>query len=158
MVRGEVASVIGVQDLWDAADNPTRILFTPDRLTQCQGCVQGGRRFERKEISGDSAAVVVDDDAEPRLGGRSVWTDQPNIEWRVVSLPDRIGTGSLAPMDQLKCFTVSFRAFMGEGYKVRAQTADDVEDGSVARSSFVQIFGETQYLAVERSNGERRLL
>jgi hypothetical protein len=120
--------------------------------------VQGGRRFERKKIPSDSAAVVVDDDAQPRLGGRSVGTDQPNIEWRVVGLPDRIGTGSLSPMDQLECFTVGFRAFMGEGYKVRAQIADDVEDGSVARSSFVQILGETHYLAVERRNGERWLL
>ena len=118
----------------------------------------GRTALRTKENISNGAAVVVDDDAEPRFGCRSVRTDQPNIEWRVVGLPDRIGTGSLAAMDQLKCFTVGFRAFMGEGYKVRPQTADDVEDGSVARSSFVQIFGETHYLAVERRNGERRLL
>jgi hypothetical protein len=47
---------------------------------------------------------------------------------------------------------------MGEGYKVRAQTADDVEDGSVARFSFVKFFGKAHHLSVERRNGERPLL
>jgi hypothetical protein len=41
VVAGEVRAVIDVQDVGQSAHHPGRILFAPDRLPQCECCVQG---------------------------------------------------------------------------------------------------------------------
>lgn len=44
--------------------------------------------------------------------------------------------GSFPAMNQFECVAVHLGAIMGESDKIRGQTADDVEDGSIAWSFF----------------------
>src|SRR5258708_39052184 len=44
MLRSKVRTVVGVENIWNAADLPVGITFTPDTLTQSQGRAQGRRR------------------------------------------------------------------------------------------------------------------
>lgn len=43
MLRGEVAPIVGVQDIGDATHDPAWVFFPPDRLPQRERCVQRGR-------------------------------------------------------------------------------------------------------------------
>ena len=99
MLGREVAPIVRVENVRNAAHDPARVLFAPDRLTQRQRCVQRGWVFEREEVPSHSAAVIVDHGGEPRLGNLAVRTDQQNVERGVVGLPDRIRCVRFAPMN-----------------------------------------------------------
>ena len=71
------------------------------------------------------AAVVVDNNREPRLCDVAVGTDQQNIERRVVSLPDGIRPVGFTPMNQFKGLAVRFAALMGKGEQIGGPVADD---------------------------------
>src|SRR5271166_6294507 len=87
MIGREVAAVVRVEYIGDAAHDPASVLFAPNCLTQRQGRVQRRRIPEGEKVPGYSPAVVVDYDTQPWLGGLSVRADQQNIERRVVGLP-----------------------------------------------------------------------
>ena len=76
MAGGEVTPIVRIKHIRDAANDPARILFAPNCLTQRQGCVQRGWVFEREKIPSHSPAVIVDHRREPRLGCLAIWTDQ----------------------------------------------------------------------------------
>src|ERR1035438_8457230 len=83
---------------------------------------------------------------EPRLGGLAVRTDQQNVEWRVIGLPDGIRPRSFSPVNQLKRVAVRLRAFVSERYKICTQIADDAEYGTVARSLLAQVHGQALHM------------
>jgi hypothetical protein len=120
--------------------------------------MQDRRTFEGKEIPRDGAAVVVENNREPRFGGVAVRTDQQNIERRVVGLPDGIRPISLSPMNQFERFAVSLRAVMSEGDKIRWQAANDVEDSSIARNLLPKVLRKPLNLPVQGCDWQRRLL
>ena len=108
MLGREVAPIVGVEDIGDAAHDPAWIFLAPNRLTQREGSVQCRRVFKRKKVSGYSPAVIVDDRGEPRLGRFAVWADQQNVERRVVCRPDGVGSIRFTTGNQLECVAVGF--------------------------------------------------
>ena len=87
--------------------------------------MEGGRVIKREEVPGDCAAIVVDDDGEPRLGEYTIRPDEVNIQRRVVGLPDRIGSISFLAMNQFEGIAVGFGPLVGQSDKIYRQFADD---------------------------------
>ena len=71
---------------------------------------------------------------------------RPSVKRRVVGLPDRIRPRRFSPVNQLKCVAIRLRSFVGESYEVRAQIANDAENGTVARSLLAEVLGQPLHL------------
>ena len=87
MLGDEIATIIDVEDLRDAADRPIPTFLAPDRLAEGEGRAHGRRRVETQEIAGDGTAVVVDDHCQPGLARRSLLIKQDDVEERMIGLP-----------------------------------------------------------------------
>jgi hypothetical protein len=91
MPEGEVAAVVGIEDLGDPAHLPAGIALAPDRIPEHQGRVQRGGRFQTEAVTRDGATIVVFDQCQPRLDDCVLGSAQPDREQRVIGLPDFIG-------------------------------------------------------------------
>ena len=156
--RPEVAPVVGVEDIGDAAHTPARIVLAPHRLAKRERRVQGGRCFEREKVARHGAAVVVDDRGEPRLGGGTIRAHQQDVEQRVVGLPDGVGPICFPPVDQLERLTVRRRPLVRECHQVSGQGRHDAIDDPVARRGLTQVLRNPPGLATNRRYRERRFL
>jgi hypothetical protein len=112
---GEVAVVVDVQHVGDAADRPGRGGLTPDRLAQRQRCVQRGRGAEEHRVPGDRAGVVVDHRGQPRPRGRPIGVEDQDVELGVVGLPEGVGPAGTVPPDQLEPVPERRLSLLGEG-------------------------------------------
>ena len=114
MARGEVAAVVGVEPLRNAADRPARLALAPDRPSQRQRRLQRARGARRQMIRGDGAAMVVDDDRQPRADHRTCRVMHQDVELGVVGLPDLVRGCRFAPMQQLVALPIGLGALVGE--------------------------------------------
>ena len=110
---------------------------------------------ERERVAGDGTAVVVEDDGQPRLSRLPSPVFQPDVELRMVGLPDGVGAGRLVTVDQVEGFGIGLRPLMGQGHQGRVQVADQTVRRSVARRSFAELLGEGDGLAMDGGRGER---
>jgi hypothetical protein len=156
--RGEVAAVIGVEHFGDAEDRPVRVGPPPDRLPERQCRLHGGRAVERKQEAGDGAAVVIDDDGQPRTCRRAIVASGPEIELGVIGLPDLVGTLGFAAMNQIVGFAIGFLAIQSERLQRVGDGTDDVVDGVVAGGRLPCGARNTADLPMDRTWAERRLL
>lgn len=68
MVAGEIAAMVGVQDVGQPADDPPQVGLGADGLPQRQRQVQRRRGTEDHDAPADRAGAVVDDHRQPRPG------------------------------------------------------------------------------------------
>ena len=120
--------------------------------------MQCARIFKRKKVAGHGPAVIVDHRCEPRLGNLAVRTEQQNVEWSVIGLPDRIRCVCFTPMNQFEGVAVRLRPVMGECDQIGGQRSDDAIDEPVARRILSQILCQPPGLTADRCNRNRRLL
>ncbi len=114
MPGGEVAAVVGVEDLGNATDLPAGITLAPDRIPQGQGGLERAGRFQTETVARDGPTMVVFDERQPRLDGRAVRCAQMDWEQGVIGLPDFIGALGVAPVKQVIGFGIGARPVMGE--------------------------------------------
>ena len=119
--------MVGVEDVGDAADVPARIALAPDRLAQRQRGLERDGRLEADAEAGDRAAVVVEDDGQPGPRGLAALVEDPDVQRRVVGLPDLVGSAGLAAIEQVEALAVHLRALVGErdqgGVELRGRCA-----------------------------------
>src|SRR5947209_10031222 len=66
VLRGEVAAVVGIERLGDAAHGPVRVTLAPDRLAQRERRLNARRSMQAQRIAGHRSAVIIKDDRQPR--------------------------------------------------------------------------------------------
>lgn len=101
VVAGEVGPVVDVQDVGDAAHRPGWVGLRPDRLPQCEGCVECGGCAGEDGVPADGAGVVVHHGRQPRPVGLSVGADDKDVEFGVVGLPGLVRAFSATSEDEL---------------------------------------------------------
>ena len=126
----EVAAVVGIEDPGDAADLPARSALAPDRLAQGQGRLDRRGAAEEQRIARHGAAVVVEDDGQPRLLGPPTPVFQHDVEFRMIGLPDGVGAGRLVAVDQVEGVGIGLRPLVGQGHQGRIEVADQAIDGA----------------------------
>jgi hypothetical protein len=114
--------------------------------------------LQRKEVSRYRSTVVIDNNGEPRIGGLAVWTDQQNIERRMIRLPDCVRARCLPPVDQLERIAVCLSAVMRESYEISGQAANNAANGSIAWGHLSKLSRKPHHLAVQRCDREGWLL
>jgi hypothetical protein len=112
MLRGEIAAMIGVEHLGDAADMPAGLGLAPDRLAKRQGRLNGRRGGEKEQIAGDSAAVIIEDDGQPRLAGLVLVVFDQDLELGVIGLPGGVGRLGVPAMHEVEGVAVGLGALM----------------------------------------------
>jgi hypothetical protein len=138
MLRSKVRSVVGVQNVWNAADLPVGISFTPDTLTQSQGRAQGGRRFKSEIISRHSTTVIIDDDRQPRLADRAIVAQQLDVELCVIDLPYGVRLESFTPVNQIEALAVRLVAAMSEHQDASGKATYDPPNNGIAGFAFLK--------------------
>jgi len=133
VVAGEVAAVVGVQDVGQAMHRPTRVGLAPDRLPQRQREVQRGRGAKEHGVAGDRAGAVVEHDGQPRPGRCPRLVEHEQVELGVVGLPDLVRPLRLAPVDQLVAVPQRHRPVVRQRQQLRVQGGHDRVDGAVGR-------------------------
>jgi hypothetical protein len=157
MLRREVAAVIDVEHLGDSADMPASLRLPPDRLTQCQCCLNGRRWLEGKEVAGDGPAVVVEHDRQPGAAGIACTIPDEDIQLAMIGLPDRIGCVGLGPINQVERRAVGLRPLVRQRHEGGFQLADHRKDYLVARWPLPQLLCCLHRLAVDRRRRQPRL-
>ena len=64
---------------------------------------------ERQRIARHGTAVVVEDDGQPRLLGLPTPVFQPDVQFRMIGLPDGVGAGRLVAVDQVEGVGIGLR-------------------------------------------------
>jgi hypothetical protein len=118
VARGEVAAVVGIEDLGNAEDDPVGVGFPPDRLAQHQGGACRRRAIEGNEEACDRATVVVDDDGQPRPCRLAVGPFGPEIELGVIGLPDLVRPFGFTPMNQVVGLAIGLLEIKSERFEV----------------------------------------
>lgn len=125
-------------------------------LAQRQRRVQDRGRSAREAVGGDRPAVVVEDDREPGLDQATLLVGDPDIERRVIRLPDLVGRGRFAPVEQVELLPVGLAALVGQGDESRVEGAYDGVHRAVARRRPVVRAGYGRDLAPDRGDAGRR--
>jgi hypothetical protein len=115
MLRGEVLPVIGVESARDATDVPAWITLAPDRQAEGQRGTEDTRRVEPDPETGHRTAVVVDDHGEPGTSRLFLGVEDPDIERRVVGLPDLVRAAGLPSIEEVVLLAVRFRPGLRQG-------------------------------------------
>ena len=150
VARGEIAAVVGVQDLRDAADVPPRRCFSPDRLAKGERGLNRGGGIEEQEIARHCAAIVVKNNGQPRLAGLSLLVSQEDVELCVIRLPDGVGRFSLPAVDQVEAVAVRVRALVRQREQGGFELSDKPIDDGIARYTLSSIRCRLSHLAMDR--------
>jgi hypothetical protein len=113
---------------------------------------------EEQSVAGHGAAVVVEDDGQPGLFGLPTPVFQPDVQFRMIGLPDGVGTSGLVAMDQIDCVGIGLRPFVGQGHQGWVERADHGIDGAVTRWGFPEPLGKGDDLAMNGRRGQNRFL
>jgi len=147
VVAGEVAPVVGVEDFWQAADDPPGVGLRSDGLPQGEGQVQRGRCSQENGVPADRAGAVVDDDRQPGARRVSSFVEDQDVELGVVGLPDLVRAVGLTAVHQLVAVAEPGRAVVRKGQQVRVDRGDDLADGAVRRRGPAPFAGQGGGLA-----------
>lgn len=93
-----------------------------------------GKR-QRDRVTRHGAAVIVEDDGQPRFSGLAAVVYE-DIKLRVVSLPDGVRRDRFGAVDQIEGLAVGLRAFMRQGQQARFQSPDYRVDDIISGSMF----------------------
>ena len=156
--RGEIAAVVRVENLRDARDMPTCLGFSPDCLAQRQRGLNRRRGTEEEHIPADRAAVIVEDDGQPRLTGLALTIFHENVELAVIRLPDGVGRFSLPAVDQIEAVAVRFRAVVSQGHQRRFHSLNHEVDSLVTWNRLAQLGRDQSHLAMHCGSRQARLL
>lgn len=157
LLGDEIRAVIDVELLGNAADDPFRVRLAPDRLPQRQRGVEGARRVEAQEVAGDCAAMIVENDGQPRAHRRAVVIEGEDIEHGMVRLPHLVRGRGFAPMHQL--VLVAVRGRIGNDHDPACwYRPHDTRDDRVARNPASLRRCEFLHLPVNRSDRGSRAL
>lgn len=148
-LRGEVAAVIGIEGLRDATDMPAGIALAPDRVPQRQGSSECGRDGETEAIRGDRAAVVIEDDRQPWSHRCAALVAHPEVERRVVCLPEIVGSGRFPAMEQVEGEPIGLRPRVCQGDEACVDALDARGDGAITRHWPVLPPGDPRDLAMD---------
>jgi hypothetical protein len=152
--RGEVLSMIGVEGARDAADVPAWVALAPDRLAESQRGTEDTGRIEPDSETSHRTAVVVDDHGEPGTSRLFLGVEDPDIERRVVGLPDLVRAVGLPSIEEVVLLAVRLRPCLRQGDERRIECADDRVDAGVARNGPVMFLGDGGSLAVDHSRAQ----
>ena len=73
VLRGEIGTVVGIKNFWNAADVPMRVPLPPYTLSQREGRSHRRRRIEAKIVAGNGTTIVVNDDSQPGSSSLAVF-------------------------------------------------------------------------------------
>ena len=132
------------------------VALASDGVSQREGGMQGGRGTETETVRRHRTAVVVEDHGEPRAHGRPVRIVHPEVEKRVIRLPEGIGGCGLAAIEEIVREAVGLRAVVGERYQTRVEATDDGIHGTVARHAPPFPLRNGNDLAVDCGDSGRR--
>jgi len=135
VVAGEVAAVIDVEHVRDAANRPGTIGLAPDGVSQGEAGVQHAWRVEEHGVAGDGARVIVHDRGQPGAGRLAALVKDVEVEQRVVRLPDRVGCFGTEAVDQLKAVPERGRPLLRQCYHAWVEGGDDRVDRAVGRNA-----------------------
>src|SRR5579885_1076862 len=85
---------------------PARVFFAPDCLTKGQCGGQGSSFLETESIACNRPTVIVFDHGEPGASWLACFIQYPDIQWRMIRLPHRIGTCGFSSVEQVKFLAV----------------------------------------------------
>ena len=86
----------------NAADMPGGDDFAPDGGTQDESGLQGGGCLKTHPQPRNGPTIIVHDHRQPGTRRLSVIVDQPEVHEGMIRLPDGIGVGRFAAIDQIK--------------------------------------------------------
>ena len=109
LLRDEIATVVDVEHLGNAADWPSRIGLAPDRLVQRQRGVHGRRRVGRHHVAHHGTAVIVHHHRQPGPNLFAMRVQNEDVEHRMVGLPHFVGRDGVTSVHQLVPVTVGGR-------------------------------------------------
>ncbi|MGA3344556.1 MAG: hypothetical protein ABSC76_06725 [Terracidiphilus sp.] len=90
VLRGEIGTIVRIENLWNAAYMPMRMPLPPNTLSKREGCSHRRRWIEAQIVAGNGAAVVVDYDGQPRSSSLPAFPQQEDAQLRVICLPDGV--------------------------------------------------------------------
>lgn len=126
----------------------------PMAWAQHQRRLKGRGVPEAEADAGDGAAVVVEDDGQPRLGRPAALIEQPEVELGVVGLPELIRPARVAAIQQVERLPVGLGPIVRQRNQGRVEPADDGVDGAVARGGPALPRGDRGHLPMD--GGHRR--
>src|SRR5258708_34743420 len=106
--------MIGVEGAGDAAHMLLWIILPPDCLARCECGLKGCGGLKTKAVAGNSSAIIVQDNRQPRTRRFAIVPLQPDIQERVVCLPHRIRVRSLSTINQVELLAIDLCPFMSE--------------------------------------------
>jgi hypothetical protein len=152
-LRGdEIAAVVDVENLGEAADRPSRIGLAPDRLVKRQRGVRGRRRVRGRHVARDRAAVVVHHHRQPGPDRFAARIPNEDVEHGMVGLPHLVGRGRVAPVHEFVPVAVAGR-IGGDGDPCGPNLARHVCDDGIARPSDTACPGLGRRLAMDGGDG-----
>lgn len=116
MSAGEVAAMIDIEGIEDAADRPGRIGLPPNCLAQREAGIESGRRPQEDHGAGDDTGIVVYHRCQQRASRLPSFIQNKQVEHRVVGLPDGIRSMGTMPMDYLIAIAEGCRTVMCQRY------------------------------------------
>src|SRR5215510_9887439 len=102
MVGGEITPVVGIKRRRNAADMPPWDGLAPDRLAQHQRRLDRRGRMKTHPKPCHGSAIVIHNDGQPGTSRRPTVLLHPEIQERVVSLPDPIWSFRFTAIEQIK--------------------------------------------------------
>ncbi len=157
LVTGEVAAVVDVEHVGQAAHRPGRVGLVPDRLAQRQGGVHRRRCAQEDCVAADRPGAVVEDRCQPWPCGLAVGAHHQDVEHDVIGLPHRVGQLCLPAEYQLVLVAVGRCALQGEGDHAGIQGPHDVPHHGVGGDRPPPGGADAGDFAVDGGDGRPRL-
>ena len=156
VLRAEVRTVIGIENVRDPADFPVGITFTPDALALSKRGSQGRRWLEPQVVARHSAAVIIDGYRQPWLSDPTILPDQLDVELGVIHLPYGVRLESFTPMNQIKALTVGLIAPMSQHQQSSWKVSHDPANDVIAGLALLKDLSNRAGLLVYRTDRQRR--
>ena len=153
VLAGEVAPVIDVEYVRDAADGPGRVGLAPDRMAQGKAGVQHAWGAKEHAVSCDGARMIVHDRGQPGAGRLAALVKDQEVEQRVIGLPDRVGRPGAVAVDQLEAVPERGRTVLRQRHQSWVEGGDDRMDGAVGRHTPALSLGGSGDPAVDSGGG-----
>ena len=149
----EIAAVIDVEHVRDAADGPGRVGLAPDRVAQGEAGVQHAGRAEEHAVSGNGAGVVVHHRGQPGAGRLAGLVEDEKVEEGVVRLPERVGRFGAVAVSQLEAVPERGWPVLRQRHHAWIEGGDDRVDGAIGRDAPALGLGDRADPAVDGGGG-----
>src|SRR5262245_19314741 len=157
MLGGKIATVIRVKYRRNARECPLRQGFAPNRLAQRQSGLDRGWGLKAESETCNGPTIIIHNDRKPRACQWLTAITHPNIQQRMIGLPDVIRFVGFAPVQEIVGHAVRFTALMGQGDQRWVKLVNDAVHMFVIGNSPPMTGGDVTYWTVDKRNGGRRL-